>query len=88
MNRVYWTVAETVELLAEAYWVDLGWQGQSPDPITLEALAWALDGNPKYREQVWDAWEDELILSDWPTERREQARSWLDTMVIGGIVDQ
>jgi len=50
VNRVYWTVAEAVELLAEAYWVDLGWQARGPDPITLEALAWVLDG----REQVWE----------------------------------
>jgi len=55
VNQIYWTVPEAVELLAEAHWVDLGWQGQGPDPITLEALACVLDGNPKYREQVWDA---------------------------------
>jgi len=41
-----------VEVLPEAYWVDLGGQGGDLDPITLEALAWALDGHLKYREQV------------------------------------
>jgi len=85
VNRIYWTVPEAVELLADAYWFDLGLRGLDPDPITLEALAWALNGHPEYREQVWDAWEDEMILAEWSPERRDQAQYWLDTVVIRGI---
>jgi len=85
MNRIYWTVPEAVELLAEAHWVDLGGQGRDPDPVALEALAWALDGHPKYLEQVWEVWEDELILAEWSEARRNQAHYWLDAVVIGGI---
>lgn len=85
MNRIYWTVPEAVELLAEAYWVDLGRQGLDPDPVALEARAWALDGHPEYLGQVWSAWEDELILAEWSSERQDQARYWLDAIVIGRI---
>jgi len=81
VNRIYWTVPEAVELLAEAYWVDLGGQGLNPDPIALEAL----DGHPEYLGQVWSAWEDELILAEWSEARRNQAHYWLDAVVIGGI---
>jgi len=81
----HWTIPEAVELLAQAHWVDLGWQGLGPDPVTLEALAWALDGNPQFLEKVWDAWEAELILSEWSPECRNQARYWFDTVVIGRI---
>jgi len=73
MNRVYWTVPEAVDLLAEAHWVDLGGQGLDPDPITLEALAWALDGHPESREQVWNAWEGELIPVECSLERGDEA---------------
>jgi len=53
MNRMYWTVSEAADLLAEAYLVDLGSRPSThPDPITLEALAWALDGHLEYREQA------------------------------------
>ena len=62
-----------------------GREGLDPDPVTLEALAWALDTHPEYLKQVWEAWEDELILSKWSQERRDQARYWLDAVVISGI---
>jgi len=48
-----WTVLEAPNLLAEAYLVDLGnWASTPPDPITLEALAQALDARPEVLEQV------------------------------------
>jgi len=56
MSRMYWTVSEAADLLAEAYLVDLsGRSFTPPDPITLEALARALDAHPEVLEQVWNA---------------------------------
>jgi len=82
MNRMHWTVQEAVDLLAEAHWVDQGGQGLNPDPVTLEALVRALATRPETFEQVWEVWEDELILSECSQERRDQARSWLDAVVL------
>jgi len=80
-------VLEAVELLAEAYLVDLGnWASRAPDPITLEALARALDARPEVLEQVWNAWEAQLVNAGWAQTHRDQARYWLDAVVIGGIV--
>jgi len=60
MNRMYWTVMEAVELLNQVYLVDLGGRGlMAPAPITLEALARALDARPEVLEQVWNAGEEE-----------------------------
>jgi len=89
MNRMYWTVLEAVSLLSQAYLVDLGGKGLlTPDPITLEALARALDDRPDVLERVWDAWNADLIRAEWSAARRKQARHWLDTVVIGGIAKQ
>jgi len=86
MNRMHWTVLEAVELLSQAYLVDLGGRGlMVPDPITLEALARALDARPEVLEQVWQAWEDELCRVGWTRTHRDEAHYWLDTVVIGGI---
>jgi len=58
---MHWTVLEAVDLLAEAYLVDLsGRSFTAPDPITLEALARALDARPEVLKQVWQAWEAQL----------------------------
>jgi len=38
VNQLYWTVAEAVDLLVEAHWVNQGRQGFNPDSVTLEAL--------------------------------------------------
>jgi len=84
---MYWTVLEAANLLAEAYLVDLGnWSSTAPDPITLEALARALDARPEVLEQVWQAWEAQLIKADWSEAHRDEASYWLDAVVIGGIV--
>jgi len=85
MNRMYWTTQKAADLLVEAYLVDLGRKGPSPDPIALEALARALDTRPEVLEQVWDAWDDRLILAGWSKAQRDRARDWLDVVVIGGI---
>jgi len=65
--------------LAEAYCVN-GGQGRDPDPITLEALA-----RPGILEQVWQTWEAQLVDIGWSQAHRDQARDWLDAMMIGGI---
>jgi len=83
----YWTVAEAVELLAEALWVDLGGIGTDPDPVTLEALARALDLSPEMLELVWNTWESEMVLADWTQGRRDEAQYWLDAVLIGGIAE-
>jgi len=86
MNQMHWTISEAVALLMQAYLVDLGGrQSLDPDPITLEALARALDARPEVLEQVWTVWEDCLIQASWSRTHRDQARYWLDTVVIGGI---
>jgi len=83
---MYWTVLEAADLLAEAYLVDLGRRPSThPDPITLEALARALDARPEVLEQVWQAWEAQLVTAGWSERHRNQARYWLDVVVIGGI---
>jgi len=59
MNRMYWTVLEAVNLLTRTYLVNSGGRASmAPDPITLEALARALDARPDVLEQVWQAWEE------------------------------
>lgn len=83
----HWTIPEAVELLTDAYWVDAGGQGLSPDPVTLEALARALNARPEMLGHVWAAWEDELLLAEWSQERRDTARYWLDAVIIGGIAN-
>jgi len=86
MNRMYWTVLEAADLVAEAYLVDLGGRRfMAPDPITLEALARALDARPEVLEQVWQAWEAQLARAGWSEAHRDQARYWLDVVLIGGI---
>jgi len=81
----YWTVAEAVELLAEALWADLGGIGVDPDPVTLEALARALELAPEILGLVWETWESEMIFAEWPQARRDEAQYWLDAVLIGGI---
>jgi len=81
----YWTVAEAVELLAEALRVDLGGVGADPDPVTLEALARALELEPEMLELVRETWESEMILAEWTQVRRDEAQYWLDAVMIGGI---
>jgi len=86
MNRMYWTVMEAVELLNQVYLVDLGGRGlMAPAPITLEALARALDARPEVLEQVWNAWEEQLNRAGWTQKHRDEAHYWLDAVVIGGI---
>jgi len=88
MNRMHWTVLEAVSLLSEAYLVDLGGKGLlNPDPITLEALARALDARPDVLEQVWQAWKAQLVQASWSEAQRKRARYWLDSVVIGGIAN-
>jgi len=84
---MYWTIPEAVDLLAEAHWVDLGGQGLDPDPVTLEALIRALAFRPEVLEEVRQAWEEELLLSEWSQERRDQARYWLDAVMVGRMAD-
>lgn len=86
MNRMYWTVLEAANVLAEVYLVDLGRRSfTAPDPVTFEALARALDAQPEILEQVWQAWDAQLIKAGWSQQHRYQARYWLDAVVIGGI---
>jgi len=86
MSRMYWTVLEAADLLAEVYLVDLGRQSlMAPDPIIFEALARALYKQPKMLEQVWQAWEAQLVNAGWSQANRDQARYWLDAVVIGGM---
>lgn len=86
VNRMYWTVLEAVDLLSRAYLVDLGGRAfMVPDPITLKALARALDARPEVLEQVWQAWEAQLVKAGWPEAHRDEASYWLDAVVIGGI---
>jgi len=88
MNRMHWTVLEAVDLLAEAYLVDLSGGGfMAPDPITLEALARALDARPEVLEQVWQAWEAQLVRAGWSEAHRDEASCWLNVVVIGGIAN-
>jgi len=84
---MHWTVLEDASLLDRAYLVDSGETVFfAPDPITLEALARALYARPEVLEQVWQAWEKQLVEAGWSEAHRDQAHSWLDTVVIGGIV--
>ena len=86
MNRMYWTVLEAVDLLTRAYLVDLGGRASmGPDPITFEALARALDARPEVLEQVWQTWDEQMGRAGWTETHRDQARYWLDAVVIGGI---
>jgi len=86
MSRMYWTVSEAADVLAEVYLVDLGGHSfTAPDPVTFEALARALDAQPEMLEQVWQAWNAQLMNAGWAQRHRDQARYWLDTVVIGGI---
>lgn len=72
MNRMHWTVFEAVGLLTRAYLVELGGPASTaPDPITLEALARALDARPEVLEQVWQTWEKELINTGWSQAYRD-----------------
>jgi len=88
MNRMHWTVLEAVELLSQAYLIDLGERGlMVPDPITLEALARALDARPIVLEQVWQAWEVQLARAGWSEAHRDEAHYWLDAVVIGGLTN-
>jgi len=83
---MYWTVVEAVDLLFEVYLVDLGRQSlMVPDPIIFGALARALYKQPKMLEQVWHAWEAQLVDAGWSQAHRDQARDWLDAVVIGGM---
>jgi len=56
VNQLYWTVAEVVDLLAEAPWVNQSGQGFNRDLVTLEALIQA--NRPEVLEQIWVVWED------------------------------
>jgi len=86
MHRMHWTVLEAVALLDRAYLVDSGETAFfAPDPITLEALARALDARPEVLEQVWHAWDAQLVKAGWSKVHRNQARYWLDAVVIGGV---
>jgi len=83
---MYWTVSEAADVLAEVYLVDLGGHSfTAPDPVTFEALARALDAQPEMLEQVWQAWDAQLVKAGWSQGHRDQARYWLDAVVIGGI---
>jgi len=89
MSQMYWTVSEAADVLAEVYLVDLGghsFTAPDPvDPVTFEALARALDAQPEMLEQVWQAWDAQLVNAGWAQTHRDQARYWLDAVVIGGL---
>jgi len=87
MNRMYWTVLEAVDLLTRTYLVDSGGRASiAPDPITLEALARALDARPEVLDQVWQAWAEQLGRAGWTQTHQDQAHYWLDAVVIGGLI--
>jgi len=80
--RPFLTPSEAAGLLAKAWAADQGAMGWV-DPVTLEALAWALAAQRNYLEATWEAWSGELEINDWAA-----AWDWLDTVVIGGIAER
>jgi len=72
MNRMYWAVSEAADLWAEAYLVDLGGRSLiAPDPITFKALVGTLDARPEVLEQVWQAWDAQLVNAGWSQKHRD-----------------
>lgn len=85
MNKPIWSPAEAAWLLAEVYAGSLG-EVCDIDPVTQEELVRALDADPAYLEATWDAWVEPLILLyGWSEERIDEARSWLDAVLLGGL---
>jgi len=82
--RPFYSPVEAAGLLADAWAADRGEEGWV-DPVTLEALAWSLDADPEYLEETWQAWADELEAQGYTPTELDEARYWLDVVVIGGI---
>jgi hypothetical protein len=77
-----WTTTEHAYHLDEAYAIVLGEVDSDTDPVTLEEVARELDSDPELLEEAWEAWSDELTARGYTQKQIDQARYWLDTVVI------
>lgn len=81
-----WTAIEAAYHLGEAYAAE---QGIDADysPYEVELIARAMDADPDYLEDVWDAWQEELLLAAYTDKQVDEARYWLDVVLIGGLAN-
>lgn len=81
-----WTAIEAAYHLGEAYAAE---QGEDADysPYEVELIARAMDADPDYLDAVWDAWQEELLLAPHTEETVNEARYWLDVVLIGGLAN-
>lgn len=76
-----WTAIEAAYHLGEA-WV--AQQGEDADhsPVETQAIARVMDADPEYFEEVWDVWQEELLLAAYTQKQIDEARYWLEVVVI------
>ena len=81
-----WTPIEAAYHLGEAYAAE---QGENADysPYEVELIARAMDADPEYLEEVWEAWQEELLLAAYTEKAVDAARYWLDVVLIGGLAN-
>ena len=82
-----WTAIEAAYHLGEAYAAEQGEEDADYSPYEVELIARAMDADPEFLEEVWDAWEEELLLSAYSEDVLETARYWLDVVLIGGLAN-
>ena len=88
MTPPRWTPVEAAYHLGEAFAAQHGEDDRDTDPVTLEDLARALDADPEYLEASWEAWHEGMSdNTSWTEGEIDDARYWLDTVVVGGLAN-
>jgi hypothetical protein len=83
-----WATIKAACHLGEAYTAE---QGQDADdrPYETEPIAQAMDADPENLEAVWAAWQEKLLLAGQSDKQvnENEARYWLDVVLIGGLAN-
>ena len=53
--------------------------------VQLKDVARKLELDPEVLEAAWEAWREEMDESGWTEKQMDEARYWLDVMVIGDL---
>lgn len=85
MPRPRWTPTEHAYHLDEAYAVVLGEFDSDTDPVTLQEMARELNSDPELLGATWEFWRGQLLERHYAQVQVNQARSWLDRVVIGRL---
>ena len=82
-----WSSSNHAYHLGEAYAASQGEDDRNTDPVTFEEVARELDADPELLEAAWEAWHEEMDVEGWTEKQVNEARYWLDVVVIGDLTN-